>query len=56
MLLSPTTGACPADTGPWSTLRFAESEEILIAQIRFCTRGRAHRTRGRGQLMQTNCN
>ncbi|KAJ0618740.1 hypothetical protein HanLR1_Chr02g0054621 [Helianthus annuus] len=52
----PQQGGVPSSTRPWSTLRFAESKQILIVQIRFCTRGHAQWTRGRGQLMQTNCN
>ncbi|KAJ0548488.1 hypothetical protein HanRHA438_Chr08g0368281 [Helianthus annuus] len=31
---TPTTGACPAKHGAWSTQRYAESCQILIVQIR----------------------
>ncbi|KAM0007185.1 hypothetical protein Hdeb2414_s0024g00647951 [Helianthus debilis subsp. tardiflorus] len=44
-------GGVPSSTRPWSTIRFAESKQILIVQIRFCTRGRAQRTRGRVGLI-----
>ncbi|KAJ0735157.1 hypothetical protein HanPI659440_Chr11g0428831 [Helianthus annuus] len=33
-------GGMPSSTQLWSTLRFAESKQILIVQIRFYTRGR----------------
>ncbi|MFS8021101.1 hypothetical protein Hanom_Chr16g01423461 [Helianthus anomalus] len=31
-------GGVPSSTRSWSTLRFVESKQILIIQIRFCTR------------------
>ncbi|KAJ0621644.1 hypothetical protein HanIR_Chr01g0011051 [Helianthus annuus] len=39
---TPTMGACPAQHGAWSTLRYVESCKILVVQIRFCPRGRVH--------------
>ncbi|MFS7953353.1 hypothetical protein Hanom_Chr07g00617551 [Helianthus anomalus] len=51
----PDTGACPAQHGAVVNAKIHRILQILIVQIRFCTRDRAQRTRGRVELIKTSC-